>query len=167
VGPNSATSGGLSPDEQENPNPNPLSSDPTPGVFVSRPRGAGAGPEFDDQMVWITPPLLFQRMKKSAGGVFESVSDEETFHTMHILAKMEGISVEPAASVAFAGLVKLVRSGKIAPDGGTASPPQVGYPDLRSVSRKPEGSPCAEHAARRGAPQAPSRPLAPIRCGTR
>jgi len=63
-----------------------------------------------------TYTLLFQRMKKSAGGVFESVSDEETFHTMHILAKMEGISVEPAAAVAFAGLVKLVRAGKIKPD---------------------------------------------------
>jgi type II secretory pathway pseudopilin PulG len=62
VGPNAATTGGLSDDEKQNPNPNPDSSDPTAGIFVSRPRGAGAGPEFDDQMVWITPPLLFQRM---------------------------------------------------------------------------------------------------------
>jgi prepilin-type N-terminal cleavage/methylation domain-containing protein len=57
-GPNAAT-GGVSVDEAENPNPNGGSAD---RVFVSRPRGAGAGPEFDDQMVWITPPLLFQRM---------------------------------------------------------------------------------------------------------
>jgi threonine synthase len=63
-----------------------------------------------------TYTLLCQRMKKSAGGVFESISDEETFHTMHILAKMEGISVEPAAAVAFAGLTKLVRGGQIKPD---------------------------------------------------
>ncbi len=73
-----------------------------------------------------TYTLLCRRMKaaspgsidggRPAGGVFESVSDEETFHTMHILAKLEGISVEPAAAVAFAGLIKLVRAGVIQPE---------------------------------------------------
>jgi threonine synthase len=48
-------------------------------------------------------------------GVFESVSDEEAFRAMHVLAKMEGISAEPAAAVAFAGLFKLVRMGVIKP----------------------------------------------------
>jgi prepilin-type N-terminal cleavage/methylation domain-containing protein len=57
-GPNAAT-GGVSIDEAENPNPNGGSAD---RVFVSRPRGGGAGPEFDDHVVWITPPILFQRM---------------------------------------------------------------------------------------------------------
>jgi len=47
------------------------------------------------------------------GGAFESVTDEEAFRAMHVLAKMEGISAEPAAAVAFAGLFKLVRSGVI------------------------------------------------------
>ncbi len=47
------------------------------------------------------------------GGVFDSVSDEEAFRAMHVLAKMEGISAEPAAGVAFAGLFKLVRAGII------------------------------------------------------
>jgi threonine synthase len=37
-------------------------------------------------------------------GVFESVSDEDAFRAMHVLAKLEGISAEPAAGVAFAGL---------------------------------------------------------------
>ncbi|HUI90471.1 MAG TPA: pyridoxal-phosphate dependent enzyme [Anaerolineales bacterium] len=46
-------------------------------------------------------------------GTFESVSDEEAFRAMHALAKMEGISVEPAAAVAFAGLFKLIRAGTI------------------------------------------------------
>jgi threonine synthase len=50
------------------------------------------------------------------GGIFESVSDEEAFRAMHFLAKMEGISVEPASAVAFAGLVRLIRSGVIKPD---------------------------------------------------
>ena len=35
---------------------------------------------------------------------------------MHILAKMEGISVEPAAAVAFSGLIKMVRAGEIDPN---------------------------------------------------
>jgi threonine synthase len=46
-------------------------------------------------------------------GAFESVSDEETFRAMHVLAKMEGISAEPAGAAAFAGLFKLIRSGVI------------------------------------------------------
>jgi threonine synthase len=54
-----------------------------------------------------------KRMKESNGGEIESVTDEEAYRAMHILAKMEGISIEPAAAVAFAGLVKLVRAGKI------------------------------------------------------
>lgn len=59
--------------------------------------------------------LLYQAAKTN-GGAFESISDQETFRTMHILAKMEGISVEPAAAVAFAGLIKLARAGAIKPD---------------------------------------------------
>jgi len=46
-------------------------------------------------------------------GTFDSVADEEAFRAMHALAKMEGISVEPAAGVAFAGLFKLIRAGII------------------------------------------------------
>jgi len=55
-------------------------------------------------------------MKAASDGEFESVSDEEAFRAMHFLAKMEGLSIEPAAAVAFAGLVKLVRAGKIKAD---------------------------------------------------
>ncbi len=58
--------------------------------------------------------LLFKKVSESHG-VFESVSDEEAFRAMHVLAKMEGISAEPAAAVAFAGLFKLVRAGTIKP----------------------------------------------------
>lgn len=49
------------------------------------------------------------------GGTMEIVSDAEAFQAMHALAKMEGLSVEPAAAVAFAGLFKLVRAGIIQP----------------------------------------------------
>jgi threonine synthase len=50
------------------------------------------------------------------GGVMESVSDEESYRAIHVMAKMEGLSMEPAAAVAFAGLFKLVRAGHIRPD---------------------------------------------------
>lgn len=62
-----------------------------------------------------TYTLLRKRMQAGGNGLFESVSDEETFRTMHILAKLEGLSVEPAAAVAFAGLIKLARGGLIKP----------------------------------------------------
>ena len=57
--------------------------------------------------------LLRQRMLANGGGTIEQVSDEEAFRAMHILAKMEGISVEPAAAVALAGLIKMARAGQI------------------------------------------------------
>jgi threonine synthase len=50
------------------------------------------------------------------GGVMESVSDEDAYRALHVLAKMEGLSMEPAAGVAFAGLIKLVRAGVIGAD---------------------------------------------------
>jgi threonine synthase len=51
----------------------------------------------------------------TTNGAFEKVSDEDAFRAMHVLAKMEGISAEPAAAVAFAGLFKLIRAGIIKP----------------------------------------------------
>lgn len=63
-----------------------------------------------------TYTLLHQKMMNTGGGEFESVTDEEAYRAMHLLAKMEGLSVEPAAAVAFAGVVKMVRSGKIKPE---------------------------------------------------
>jgi threonine synthase len=60
-----------------------------------------------------TYTFLRQKMLEASGGTFESVTDEEAFKAMHILAKMEGISVEPATAVAFAGLIKMVRSGQV------------------------------------------------------
>jgi threonine synthase len=50
------------------------------------------------------------------GGAAESATDEEAFETTRILARTDGISVEPATSVAFAGLIKMVRRGVIKSD---------------------------------------------------
>jgi threonine synthase len=63
-----------------------------------------------------TYTVLRQKMLNTSGGAFESVPDEEAFKAMHYLAKMEGISVEPATAVAFAGMIKLIRAGTIKPD---------------------------------------------------
>lgn len=61
-----------------------------------------------------TYTLLREYMLKF-GGLFESVSDAEAFRAMHVLAKMEGISAEPAAAAAFAGLFKMMRQGILRP----------------------------------------------------
>jgi threonine synthase len=50
------------------------------------------------------------------GGHFTSASDDEAFTATLILARTEGISVEPATAVTFAGLIRMVREGVIKPD---------------------------------------------------
>lgn len=59
--------------------------------------------------------VMLRQQVNETNGVFESVSDDDAFRAMHVLAKLEGISAEPAAGVAFAGLFKLVRAGVIKP----------------------------------------------------
>lgn len=43
-------------------------------------------------------------------------SDEEAFRAIHVLAKLEGLSMEPAAALAFAGLFKLLSKGVVRRD---------------------------------------------------
>ncbi|HNE03110.1 MAG TPA: pyridoxal-phosphate dependent enzyme [Anaerolineales bacterium] len=50
------------------------------------------------------------------GGVMESVTDLEAYEAMKTLAKSEGMAVEPATSVAFAGFQKLSGQGIISKD---------------------------------------------------
>ncbi len=50
------------------------------------------------------------------GGAMETATDEEAFNATRLLARTEGLSVEPATAVAFAGLFKLARRGIIKPD---------------------------------------------------
>ena len=47
------------------------------------------------------------------GGVMESVTDLEAYNAMKSLAKSEGMAVEPATAVAFAGFEKLSQQGLI------------------------------------------------------
>lgn len=65
------------------------------------------------------PGLAYIRLRHlilEHGGLFEAVSDDEAFRAMHVMAKMDGISMEPAAGLAFAGLFKMVSSGMVKPD---------------------------------------------------
>jgi threonine synthase len=59
--------------------------------------------------------ILWSLMQKH-GGAAESANDEEAFEAMRLLARVDGLSVEPATAVTFAGLFKMVRSGIIHPD---------------------------------------------------
>ena len=56
------------------------------------------------------------KLTQEFGGTMESVSDAEAFAAMRSLAKSEGMAVEPATAVAFAGLEKMLREGTIRPD---------------------------------------------------
>ena len=59
--------------------------------------------------------MLYDTMQ-AYGGAAESATDEEAFNALRILARTEGVSIEPATGVTFAGLIKLVRAGTIKPD---------------------------------------------------
>ena len=49
------------------------------------------------------------------GGTIEAIPDADAFNALQLAAKMDGLSVEPATAVTFAGLFKLVRQGIIKP----------------------------------------------------
>ncbi|RLI00775.1 threonine synthase, partial [Candidatus Bathyarchaeota archaeon] len=53
---------------------------------------------------------------KESKGLAEIVSDDEIIEAMKLLAKYEGIFVEPSAAASFAGVKKLIESGKIGRD---------------------------------------------------
>ncbi len=50
------------------------------------------------------------------GGTMEAVTDSEAFRALKVVAQMDGISIEPATAVTFAGLIKLVRQRVIQPN---------------------------------------------------
>lgn len=56
------------------------------------------------------------RAIKESGGVAETVSDEEILSAQRLLAKMEGIFIEPASAAAIAGLIKLAKNGLVEPN---------------------------------------------------
>jgi threonine synthase len=64
------------------------------------------------------PGFAYTLLKRSVdkyGGAMVAVSDGDAFRTMRHIARLEGFSMEPAASVAFAGLEKMLTTGIIKP----------------------------------------------------
>lgn len=64
------------------------------------------------------PGLAYKILRKAQlenGGAMVSVTDQDAFSSMRWLARTQGISVEPATSVAFAGLRKFIDDGIILP----------------------------------------------------
>ncbi len=66
-----------------------------------------------------TPGVAYKILRRHVleyGGTFESVSDEDAYRALKTVAQLEGISVEPATALAFAGLFKMARQRLIDPD---------------------------------------------------
>ncbi len=64
------------------------------------------------------PGYAYQILKQATdryGGAMVAVPDGEAFRAMRRMARLEGFSMEPAASVAFAGLERLLAQGIIKP----------------------------------------------------
>jgi len=60
--------------------------------------------------------VFLARVIRDYGGAFEAVSDDETFRAVRVMAELDGISMERAAGVAFAGVFKLISKGVIKRD---------------------------------------------------
>ncbi len=56
------------------------------------------------------------RAVKDSGGVMEAVSDKEILEAQRLLARLEGLFVEPAGAAPIAGLRKLVKAGLLDSD---------------------------------------------------
>ncbi len=56
------------------------------------------------------------RAVRESEGLFLAVSDEEILEAMRVLGRGAAVFAEPAGAAGFAGLIKLVREGRIGPD---------------------------------------------------
>ncbi len=65
------------------------------------------------------PGAAYQKLREIAlkhGGAFEKVEDQASFKAMRDMAQFEGLSMEPAAAVACAGLIQMLQKQIIAPE---------------------------------------------------
>ena len=65
------------------------------------------------------PGIAYTALRRAvlaSNGVMETATDDEGFRAMHVMAKMDGISMEPATGVTFAGLFKLISAQVVKPD---------------------------------------------------
>jgi threonine synthase len=82
-----------------------------------------ARPVIPDTLITVlstgSPGLAYKVLNKANqrdGGAMVAVSDGDAFRAMRRVARIEGFSVEPATSVAFAGLEKLMKGNYIQPN---------------------------------------------------
>lgn len=61
-----------------------------------------------------------------SGGAIRSVTDEEILHAYKLLARTEGLMVEPACAAPLAGLIQAVRAGEI-PEGSLVTATMTGH----------------------------------------
>ena len=90
---------------------------------------------------------------KESNGAIRSVTDEEILHAYKLLARTEGIMVEPACATPLAGLIKAVAANEI-PDGSLVTATMTGHglkdPDtaIRVSGFHPINSPATFEAVR-------------------
>jgi threonine synthase len=53
------------------------------------------------------------RAREESGGLFEAVIDEQILHAYRLLARQEGVFVEPASATAVAGLLQVAGDGRL------------------------------------------------------
>jgi threonine synthase len=59
--------------------------------------------------------VVLRELIQKYGGTIEAIDDAAAIHALQTVARMDGLSIEPATAVTFAGLFKLVRDGVIKP----------------------------------------------------
>jgi threonine synthase len=88
-----------------------------------------AHPETVATAIRIGNPASWQPALEAAresAGAIRSVTDEEILHAYKLLARTEGIMVEPACAAPLAGLIKCVQSGEI-PEGSLITATMTGH----------------------------------------
>ncbi len=58
---------------------------------------------------------VIRELIQTYGGTIDAIDDADAFAALQVVARMDGLSIEPATAVTFAGLFKLVREGVIQP----------------------------------------------------
>ncbi|HAV64819.1 MAG TPA: threonine synthase, partial [Verrucomicrobiales bacterium] len=67
-----------------------------------------------------------KRAANESNGRIDKVTDEEILHAYKLIARTEGIFVEPACAAPLAGLIKSVQAGVI-PDGSLVTATMTGH----------------------------------------
>lgn len=84
----------------------------TEPLFIDKPTTIASAIRIGRPINWFKA----MRAVKESNGFFVTVSDEDILNAMKILAKYEGIGVEPASATTLAALIKCVNEGKISRD---------------------------------------------------